>query len=78
MPLIPGLGRLRLQAFEEFKASLGYIVRPCLKKSTLWVCIHLWRPGNYPIPGFPGFNFGAQATWEVISREYPSAGARLT
>jgi hypothetical protein len=31
MPLIPALGRLR-QENGEFKASLSYKVRPCLKK----------------------------------------------
>jgi hypothetical protein len=30
-PVIPALGRLK-QKNHGFKASLGYIVRPCLKK----------------------------------------------
>jgi hypothetical protein len=29
MPVIPALGRLR----QEFQVSLGYIVKPCLKKT---------------------------------------------
>jgi hypothetical protein len=32
MAIIPALGRLR-QEDHEFKASLGCLVRPCLKKS---------------------------------------------
>jgi hypothetical protein len=31
MPVIPALGRLRHED-HDFKASLSYIVRPCLRK----------------------------------------------
>jgi hypothetical protein len=33
MPIIPALGKLR-QEDHELQASLGYLVRPCLKTKT--------------------------------------------
>jgi hypothetical protein len=38
MILIPAFGRQSWRALQEFKASQGYIVRPCLKNLILIKC----------------------------------------
>jgi hypothetical protein len=38
MPVIPALGRLRQEVLNSIKANLGYIAKPCLKKSKGWGC----------------------------------------
>jgi hypothetical protein len=40
MPVIPALRRLR-QENHEFKASLGCMLRPCVKKGVRHMCIHV-------------------------------------
>lgn len=35
--IIPGFGRLRQEDYDDFKASLGYLVKPCLKQNKIKV-----------------------------------------
>ena len=35
--ITPGFGRLRQEDYDDFKASLGYLVKPCLKQNKIKV-----------------------------------------
>lgn len=43
MSVVPAFGRLR-QELQELKASLGYLLRPCLRKQNTWQCTYTIFP----------------------------------